>query len=95
MTYTIADITPGTSWACKFKVRTFLDTQGHPVNTSNIQLGETVPGEPGEYTSFGLITVRDVTRKLVEIQDQAIDRTWIVNWADCWDLDTVEWTESD
>lgn len=90
----IEDITTGESWGCKFKVRTFIDEQGQPVNTKNIPLGGKVPGNPGWYESVGSIALRDAKNKLVEVIDHQLpDRKWTVNWADCWDIDRVEYSE--
>jgi hypothetical protein len=92
--YTIENITAGESWACKFKVKTFLTEDGKIFDTRSLSVGEPVKGaSPGEYTSIGVITKRDPERRLVELQDIEQDyRTWIVSWDDCWDIDVVEWT---
>ncbi len=88
------DITPGESWGCKFKVRTFVDEQGQPVSTRNIPLGGKVPGTPGWYKGVGSIALRDVKNRMVEIVDHTIpNRKWTVSWDDCWDIDRVEYTE--
>jgi hypothetical protein len=93
-TMQIRDIEAGNSYACKFKVKTFVDSQGNPVDTRNLQVGEKVAGLPGEYTGFGVIQVRDVDNRLVEVWDTELEREWTVGWEDCWDVDTVEWTDS-
>lgn len=65
-----------------------------PVDSTRLQPGETVDGEPGWYEGLGVIAKRDVNRKLVEVVDtEYTDRTWVVNWDNCWDVDTVEWEE--
>lgn len=87
----IEDITAGESWACHFRVRTFVNKDGKPVDTTNIQIGDPVPGEPGDYEGFGLIAKRDSVKELVEIVDLSIeDKTWIVHWNDCWAVDKAE-----
>jgi hypothetical protein len=90
----IKDIEPGNSYACKFKVQTFVDESGKPVDTRNIQIGEKVPGLPGEYTGFGVIRIRDTQNYLAEVWDTELQREWTVAWSDCWDVDTVEWSDA-
>jgi hypothetical protein len=88
----IADIEAGKSYACKFKVRTFINKDGELVNTKNLQLGQAVDGEPGWYESFGVISKRDTDQQLVEvIEHENNDKEWVVPWEHCWDIDTVEW----
>jgi hypothetical protein len=90
----IEDIKPGNSYACRFKVQTFVDSNGLPVDTRNIQIGEKVPGLPGEYNGFGVIQVRDTANRLVEVWDTELNREWTVAWSDCWDVDTAEWIDA-
>lgn len=90
----IKDIEPGNSYACQFKVQTFVDANGKPVDTRNISVGEKVPGMPGEYQGIGVICVRDVENQLVEVWDTELEREWTVSWNDCWDVDIVEWVDS-
>jgi hypothetical protein len=87
----IKDIEPGSSYACEFKVYTFVDEKGVPVDTRNIQIGEKVPGIPGEYRGLGVIQVRDTQNYLVEVWDTQLNREWTVSWADCWNVDLVDW----
>ena len=89
----IEDIQTGKSYACNFKVKTFVNESGNPVDTSNLKIGETVPGQPGEYVGFGIITIRDTANRLVEIWDEAQNRNWIVSWDDTSNVDEVEWIE--
>lgn len=90
----IQDIEIGNSYACKFKVRTFVNEKGEPVSTKNIQPGQTVDGAPGEYEGFGVIVTRDIQKELVEIVDVNMpDQQWVVSWDNCWDVDTVEWVD--
>lgn len=91
----IEDIEPGKSYACNFKVRTFVDTAGSPVDTTKIGLGEKVPGFPGDYNGFGIITKRDAANRLLEVWDEACQRTWTVAWFDASNVDVVEWTDQD
>jgi hypothetical protein len=90
----IADIEPGKSYACKFVVKTFVDVNNNPVDTSQLTVGEKVPGVPGNYNGFGIIITRDTVNQLVEIWDEQQQRTWIVAWADINDVDSVEWIDN-
>lgn len=91
----ISDIEIGKSYACKFKVRTFVNKEGELVDTKNLSIGQAVDGEPGWYESFGVISKRDVERRLVEvIEHENNDKEWVVSWDDCWDIDIVEWVEN-
>ena len=89
----IKDIEPGKSYACRFKVYTFIDENKKPVDTRNLNLGEKVPGLPGTYEGFGIIQIRDNDNELVELWDTDLNREWTVSWKDCWDVDVVEWKE--
>lgn len=93
--YTIENCTAGESWGCRFRIHTFVDSQGQPVNTQNLAVGQPVrDGKPGIYEGFGIIQKRDREKQLVELWDNSAGRTWIVSWQDCWDCDRVEWSES-
>jgi hypothetical protein len=88
------DIVEGGSYACRFRTRTFVNTQGDLVDTRNIQPGQAVPGTPGDYEGFGIIVARDNSKRLVKIQDYAHPhREWIVAYDSVWDIDTVEWID--
>lgn len=90
----IKDITVGESWACRFRVHTFVTEDNKPVDTRDLSVGETVKdGAPGYYEGTGVIQTRDCQKKLVELWDTELERTWIVGWDDCWDIDHVEWSE--
>lgn len=89
----IEDIEPGKSYACKFVVKTFVNEMGNPVDTSQLSVGEKVPGIPGDYHGFGIVVTRDTANQLLEIWDEQQQRTWVVAWANVSDLDTVEWTD--
>ena len=88
----IEDIPAGESWACRFRTTTFVDAEGEPV-TANLQLGQAHPGEPKVYEGIGIIQVRDVEQRRVQLQDTTSLRQFTVNFDDCWDVDTIEWTE--
>ena len=93
MTYTIQDCTPGTSWACRFRVTTWLDQDGNPTQPNkNLNLGETAECKPGEYTSLGVIQVRDLNNLKVELQDTESHKVFVVAVEDCWEFDKVEYT---
>lgn len=87
----IEDIAAGESWACRFRVTTFLDHAGQPVQSSNLQLGQAHPGVPGSYSSIGIIQVRDLHNRRVQLQDTLTLQQFTVSFDDTWDLDTIEW----
>lgn len=86
------DCVAGESWACRFRVTTFLDDQGCPVEAS-VSVGQAHPGVPGEYTGIGIVKTRDCANELVELEDCATHRTWVVEWSNTWDYDRVEWID--
>lgn len=86
----IADCEVGKSYACYFQVVTYLDADGAPMLVEPPS-----DGRPGLYKGFGVIVMRDTEKRLVRIRDtQLEDQEFTVSWDDCWDVDTVEWTES-
>ena len=89
----IADITVGESWACEFTTTTFLDESGVPVSV-NLQVGQSHPGAPGEYTSIGVIQVRDRDNRTVQLLDTRSNQTFVVSWDNIRDVDRVEWTNT-
>lgn len=89
----IEDIRPGESWACKFKTVTFLDSAGTPVSAPNLALGQSHPGMPGNYTSVGIIQIRDIENNRVQLQDVESQKQFTVAFEDCWDVDRIEWQE--
>lgn len=88
----IRDIPAGESWACRFRVNTFVDAQGVPVS-ANLQLGQAHPGTPGVYEGIGVIQVRDLAQERVQLQCTQTLQQFTVAFDDCWDVDTIEWTE--
>ena len=85
----IEDVTPGKSYGCKFKVTTMLDTFGRPApNLSDVPLKG-----PGEYEGFGVIQIRDMDSRLVELYDTGCRKSFRVSFDDIWDVDEVEYTE--
>ena len=90
---TIQDITAGESWACRYRTTTFLAANGAPVLQKNLQLGQAHPGAPGEYESIGIIQVRDREREVVQLEDVESHQQFVVDYADCWDIDRIEWQE--
>lgn len=87
--YKIEDIEIGKSYGCKFKVTTMLDTMGRPApNLSDVPLKG-----PGEYEGFGVIQIRDLQSKLVELYDTKARKTFRVDFDSIWDIDDVEYTE--
>jgi len=90
----IQDIPAGESWACRFRVTTFVDSEGAPVSTS-LQPGEVHPGTPQLYEGIGIIQVRDTENRRVQLQDVDSLAVFTVNFEDTWDVDRVEWQETE
>ena len=87
--YTIEDIEPGKSYGCKFKVTTMLDDLGRPApNLSDRPLKG-----PGEYEGFGVIQVRDLKSKQVELYDTECRKSFRVSFDNIWDIDDVEYVD--
>lgn len=85
----IRDITPGESYACKFRVTTMLDDLGRPApNLSDRPL----KGK-GAYESTGILQTRDLDSELVQLQDEKTKREFVVPFRDIWDIDTIEWQD--
>lgn len=83
------DITPGNSYACKFKVETLLDTLGRPApNLSDVPLqGKRL------YEGVGILVQRDVEQRLVKLQDEKSKKEFVVSFDDIWDVDEIEWVD--
>ena len=90
----LEELEPGQAWACRFKTVTFLDAQGLPVITPNLQQGQAHPGTPGEYTSLGIVLTRDIANQRVRIQDTASDQVFVVDWSNCWAADSIQWVDN-
>lgn len=85
----IEDVKPGNSYACKFKVKTMLDTLGRPApNLSDTPL----KGE-GMYEGVGVLSARDMNTRLVRLIDEKTEKEFVVSFDDIWDIDVVEWTD--
>ncbi|MGY8868746.1 MAG: hypothetical protein ACKVJK_24330 [Methylophagaceae bacterium] len=91
----IKDIPAGESWGCRFRTTTFLDKEGTPVQANSLSMGQAHPGTPGEYEGIGVIQVRDTEAERVQLQDVETLRVFTVEFKDCWDIDTIEWTEAE
>ena len=90
------DITPGSSYAARFRIETFLDSKGQPVDTTTLAPGErVVDAQPGVYESIGVIEIRDTQNRRLKLKDTQCARTWIVGYDQVWDIDTVEWQDAD
>jgi len=85
----IKDITPGKSYACKFKVKTILDTLGRP----HPNLSDTPIQGPGWYESLGILMQRDSEKELVKLKDEKSSKEFVVPFSDIWDVDEVEWVD--
>ena len=86
--YKIEDIEPGKSYGCMFKVETMLDTFDRPPGLSDTPLKG-----PGTYKGFGVIQVRDLESRHVELYDTESRKTFTVSFDDIWDVDDVEYTD--
>ena len=84
----IKDITPGQSYACKFKVEHMLDQDG------NLSDGEGSIFELGTYEGLGIIITRDTEQRLVKVKDQASSKEFVVSYDSIWDVDDVEWADA-
>lgn len=84
----IEDITPGKSYACKFRVETMLDTFGRIPGLSDTPLA----GE-GNYEGLGVLIQRDTEKRLVKLKDEKSSKEFVVSFDDIWDVDEVEWQE--
>jgi hypothetical protein len=65
-----------------------LDAQGKP---AQLNVGEAAEG-PGTYEGLGVIRTRDVANGLVVVVDVESTVEYTVDFANIWDIDTVEWT---
>ena len=81
----IRDIIPGGSYACKFKVEQMLEQDGGLFTGLN----------DARIAGFGLLLTRDVGNELVRIQEQKSGKTITVPFAQIWDVDEVEWIETE
>ena len=85
----IREITPGKSYACKFKVKTMLDTMGRPhPNLSDVPLQGI-----GLYEGLGVLMQRDSEKELVKLKDEKSSKEFVVPFSDIWDVDEVEWVD--
>lgn len=83
----IEDITPGKSYACKFRVETMLDTLGRPApNLSDQPLAGMKM-----YEGIGVLMQRDLDQKLVKLKDEKSSKEFVCSFDDIWDIDEVEW----
>jgi len=86
----IEEVIPGKSYGCMFRVTTMLDSLGRPAPN----LSDTPLKGPGEYEGFGIIQVRDMNSRLVELYDQKSRKTFRVDFDNIWDIDEVEYVEN-
>ncbi len=82
----IEDITPGKSYACKFKTETMLDIYGRIPGLSDTPLKGV-----GTYEGLGILMQRDSDQRLVKLQDEKSKKEFVVSFDDIWDVDEVEW----
>ena len=84
----IMDIEVGKAYACKFKVKTMLDTFGRIPGLSDTPLQG-----PGMYEGIGVIQVRDTASKRVQLKDEKSGKEFVVPFKDIWDIDTAEFID--
>ena len=84
----IEDITPGKSYACKFRVETMLDEFGRVPGLTDTPLAGVKM-----YESLGVLIQRDTEQRLVKLQDEKSKKEFVVSFDDIWDVDEVEWQE--
>lgn len=85
----IEDITPGKSYACKFRVETMVDTFGRIPGLSDTPLAGLKL-----YEGLGILIQRDSEKRLVKLQDEKSKKEFVVSFDDIWDVDEVEWEEN-
>lgn len=85
----ITEITPGNSYACKFRVETMLDTLGRPAPN----LSDTPLKGPGLYEGLGILMQRDMDQRLVLLKDEASKKEFVCSFDDIWDVDEIEWND--
>ena len=85
----IEDITPGKSYACKFKVQTMVDMNGRPhPNLTDVPLkGMT------NYIGLGLLLQRDSEKRLVKVKDTESKKEFVVSFDDIWEVDEAEFSD--
>jgi len=85
----IENITPGNSYACKFRVETMLDALGRPApNLSDQPLAGVKM-----YEGIGVLMQRDTDQRLVLLKDEKSSKEFVVSFDDIWDIDEVEWID--
>lgn len=82
----IKEVTPGKSYACKFRVETMLDTSGRIPGLSDTPLKGV-----GMYESLGVLMQRDMDQRLVKLKDEKSSKEFVVSFDDIWDVDEIEW----
>ena len=84
----IENITPGESYACKFRVETMLDEHGRIPGLSDTPLKGV-----GTYEGIGILMQRDTEQRLVKLKDEKSSKEFVVPFSDIWDVDEVEWVD--
>lgn len=85
----IREIEVGKSYACKFKVKTMLDTLGRPAPN----LSDTPLAGVKDYEGLGILMARDMDQELVQLKDEKSGKEFVVPFSDIWDVDDVEWVD--
>tara|TARA_R110000851_G_scaffold46355_3_gene112817 strand:+ start:4616 stop:4882 length:267 start_codon:yes stop_codon:yes gene_type:complete len=80
--YDIHDIEQGKTYACKFKIEIMLDTLGRPMG-----IDDTPFDAPGLYEGIGVIKIRDIENKQVQVVDEKTGKEFVLSFDDIWDVD--------
>ena len=80
--YNIHDIEQGKTYACKFKIEIMLDTLGRPMG-----IDDTPFDAPGLYEGIGVIKIRDIENKQVQVVDEKTGKEFVLSFDDIWDVD--------
>ena len=85
----IREITVGESYGCKFRVKNVpLDEFGRLGGL--LSLADLPIASYGDYEGFGFLKQRDTEQELVVVVDEKSDKEFICEYADIWDVDTIE-----
>ena len=81
--YDIHDIEQGKTYACKFKIEIMLDTLGRPMGIDEAPF----LGVPSLYEGIGVIKIRDIENKQVQVVDEKTGKEFVLSFDDIWDVD--------
>jgi hypothetical protein len=90
---TFLDIQPGESWACRYTLTQLVDDEGNPITNISLAPGEAHPGQLQTRTGIGIIQIRDVEQRRVQLVDVETHETLQLSWDACTDIEPIEWQE--